>query len=224
MIQRPQIKFQRPILGDGKRRGIMLVISSPSGAGKTSISRKLLQMDPSITLSVSVTTRERRPNEVSGVDYYFIDEAEFGRLLQNNELLEHARVFDNCYGTPRELVEQQLSEGRDVLFDVDWQGHKQLVEKARTDVVSIFILPPSYEELNRRLHQRAQDSEEVIARRMAKAPQEIAHWAEYDYVLINEDLQETTATVQGIIEVERLKRTRQVGLADFVKRLQETRG
>lgn len=215
MRLRPQIRFQRPILGNGQRRGMMLVLSSPSGAGKTSITRKILQMDSAIQLSVSVTTRARRPNEVDGVDYYFVSETDFRQMEANGELLEHAQVFDNFYGTPREPVERHLAEGKDVLFDVDWQGHQQLLSTAPEDVMSIFILPPSVEELGKRLRSRAQDSDEVIRRRMAKAPEEIAHWAEYDYVLINDDLQETTATVQGILEVERLRRRRQVGLREF---------
>lgn len=219
MMQRPQVRFQRPLLGNGQRRGLMLILSSPSGAGKTSITRKLLQLDPAIVLSISVTTRARRPNEVDGVDYYFIDEAEFMRMRAQQALLEHAQVFDHYYGTPREPVEQHLANGKDVLFDVDWQGYQQVQEHAPGDVVSIFILPPTCHELAQRLRGRAQDSEETIQRRMAKAPQEIAHWSEYDYVLINEDLQETTATVQGIIEVERLRRVRQVGLAGFVDTL-----
>lgn len=222
MLQRPQIHFQRPVIGCGRRRGLMLVLSSPSGAGKTTISRKLIQMDTSFTLSVSATTRARRPNEVDGADYYFTSEPAFQDMIRNGEFLEYAKVFDNYYGTPREPVERSLAEGRDVLFDIDWQGHRQLLESARDDVVSIFILPPSQEALHRRLISRGQDSEEVINRRMAKAPDEISHWTDYDYVLVNEDLQETTATVQGIIEVERLRRRRQVGLADFVKRLLET--
>mgnify|MGYP002403190865 CR=1 FL=1 len=220
MIRPPKVKFQRPIIGNGQRRGMMLVLSSPSGAGKTTISRKLLQLDPSISLSISVTTRPRRANESDGIDYHFIDKEQFERMIQRNELLESARVFDNYYGTPAGPVRESLQQGRDVLFDVDWQGHLQLAENAREDLVSIFILPPSFAELNRRLRARAMDSEEVIRRRMAKAPEEISHWEDYDYVLVNEDVDETLATVQGIIEVERLKRKRQVGLADFIRRLE----
>ncbi len=221
MIRRTQVKFQRPIIGNGQRRGMMLVLSSPSGAGKTTISRKLLQLDPSMKLSISVTTRPRRANESDGIDYHFMDKDEFERLRERGGLLEWAQVFDNYYGTPAAPVRESLGEGRDVLFDVDWQGHKQLVENAREDLVSIFILPPSFQELSRRLKARAMDTEEVIRRRMSKAPEEISHWDEYDYVLVNEDVEETLATVQGIIEVERLKRRRQIGLADFVRSLQE---
>lgn len=223
MIRRPQVKFQRPVIGNGQRRGMMIVLSSPSGAGKTTISRKLLQLDPAIRLSISVTTRQRRANESDGVDYIFIGKEEFERLRDQGELLESAQVFDNYYGTPAGPVRESLAEGRDVLFDVDWQGHAQLVRNAREDLVSIFILPPSYGELNRRLRARAMDSDEVIKRRMTKAPEEISHWDEYDYVLVNEDVDETLATVQGIVEVERLKRRRQIGLADFVRRLEEGR-
>lgn len=223
MFSRPQIKFQRPIIGNGQRRGMMLVLSSPSGAGKTTISRKLLQLDPDMVLSISVTTRPRRQNESHAVDYYFVSRDEFEHMVQHDELLEYARVFDNSYGTPSEPVRKHLAGGKDVLFDVDWQGHQQLVRNARADLVSIFILPPSYAELHRRLRARAMDSDEVIQRRMAKAPEEISHWEEYDYVLVNEDVEETLATVQGIIEVERLKRHRQIGLPDFVRTLQENR-
>lgn len=223
MLTRPQIKFQRPIIGSGRRRGMMLVLSSPSGAGKTTISRKLMQIDRDIVLSISVTTRPRRRNESHGVDYHFIEKHEFERLRDEGELLEHAQVFDNFYGTPAGPVREQLAQGRDVLFDVDWQGHRQLVQNARDDLVSIFILPPSYDELHRRLRARAMDSEEVIQRRMAKAPEEISHWEDYDYVLINEDVDETLATVQGIVEVERLKRHRQIGLPEFVTTLEGSR-
>ncbi|WP_207477389.1 guanylate kinase [Arenibaculum pallidiluteum] len=220
MIRPPKVKFQRPIIGDGKRRGMMLVLSSPSGAGKTTISRKLLQLDGSMSLSISVTTRPRRANESDGIDYHFMDKETFERMVQREELLEWAQVFDNYYGTPAGPVRDSLAQGRDVLFDVDWQGHLQLVANAREDLVSIFILPPSYQELARRLKARAMDSDEVIQRRMAKAPEEISHWKDYDYVLVNEDVDETLATVQGIIEVERLKRKRQVGLADFIRKLE----
>lgn len=223
MLTRPQIKFQRPILGSGRRRGMMLVLSSPSGAGKTTISRKLMQIDRDIVLSISVTTRPRRRNESNGVDYHFVSKQAFERLRDEGELLEHAQVFGNFYGTPAGPVREQLSQGQDVLFDVDWQGHQQLAENAREDLVSIFILPPSYEELHRRLQARAMDSEEVIRRRMEKAPEEISHWGDYDYVLINDDVDETLATVQGIVEVERLKRHRQIGLPEFVAGLEGTR-
>ncbi len=203
-----------------RRRGLMLVLSSPSGAGKTTISRRLLSRDSGITMSVSVTTRPMRPAEVPGVDYYFIDMPEFKRMAEAGELLEHAQVFSNGYGTPKAAVEQALSVGRDVLFDIDWQGTQQLAENARTDLVSVFILPPSGEELERRLHSRAQDSAEVIAQRMAKASDEISHWAEYDYVIVNHDVDESVSAVQSILSAERLKRTRQIGLPKLVQAVQ----
>ncbi|WP_448187255.1 guanylate kinase [Azospirillum sp. sgz301742] len=205
---------------DIRRRGLMLVLSSPSGAGKTTISRRLLDRDAGITMSVSVTTRPMRPGEVPGTDYYFVDMPEFERMAEAGELLEYARVFNNCYGTPKSTVEQALAAGRDVLFDIDWQGTQQLGENARTDLVSVFILPPSGEELERRLHTRAQDSAEVIAQRMAKASDEISHWAEYDYVIVNNDVEESVISVQSILRAERLKRTRQVGLPKFVQAVQ----
>ena len=205
---------------DITRRGLMLVLSSPSGAGKTTISRRLLDRDPGITMSVSVTTRPMRPGEQPGVDYYFVDMPEFDRMAEEGELLEHARVFGNCYGTPRSTVEKALGAGRDVLFDIDWQGTQQLAANARADLVSIFVLPPSGEELERRLHTRAQDSAEVIAQRMAKASDEISHWAEYDYVIVNHDVDESVASVQAILRAERLRRNRQVGLPGFVQRVQ----
>ncbi len=211
---------EHPSPKDIRRRGLMLVLSSPSGAGKTTISRRLLDRDAGITMSVSVTTRPMRPGEVPGTDYYFVDMPEFERMAEAGELLEHARVFGNCYGTPRNTVEQALAAGRDVLFDIDWQGTQQLAENARTDLVSVFILPPSGEELERRLHSRAQDSAEVIAQRMAKASDEISHWAEYDYVIVNNDLEESVISVQAILRAERLKRTRQVGLPKFVQSIQ----
>lgn len=207
---------------DIHRRGLMLVLSSPSGAGKTTISRRLLERDTGIAMSVSVTTRPMRPGETHGTDYYFVSQDEFDRMAAAGALLEYARVFNNCYGTPREAVEAKLSEGRDVLFDIDWQGTQQLAEKAREDLVSIFVLPPSGEELERRLHTRAQDSAEVIAHRMAKASDEISHWAEYDYVIVNTDVEESVAAVQAILRAERLKRRRQVGLSAFVRGVQES--
>lgn len=202
------------------RRGLMLVLSSPSGAGKTTISRRLLDIDPNITMSVSVTTRPMRPGEKPGVDYYFIDLPEFDRMAESGDLLEHARVFGNCYGTPRSTVEQALGSGRDVLFDIDWQGTQQLAANARADLVSVFVLPPSGAELERRLHTRAQDSAEVIAQRMAKASDEISHWAEYDYVIVNNDVDESVTAVQAILRAERLRRSRQVGLPGFVQSIQ----
>ncbi len=203
------------------RRGLMLVLSSPSGAGKTSISRELLERDDKISLSISATTRPRRPGEVDGEDYKFVDKTTFDLMVNRQELLEHAKVFDHYYGTPRAPVEQSLAGGRDVLFDIDWQGTQQLAEKARGDLVSIFILPPSTVELDRRLHSRAQDSEAVISERMARAADEMTHWSEYDYVVVNVDFDKSVRQVQAILEAERLKRPRLVGLSDFVTRLRQ---
>jgi len=197
----------------------MLVLSSPSGAGKTTLSRLLLQNEPGIELSISVTTRAKRPAERDGVDYYFVDHKTFRGMTARDELLESAQVFDHYYGTPRGPVERTLSAGRDMLFDIDWQGTQQLAERARQDLVSVFILPPSTEELERRLVNRAQDPPEVVARRMAKAADEMSHWAEYDYVIVNENLDHSLALVKSILTAERLKRSRQVGLSDFVKSL-----
>lgn len=202
------------------RRGLMLVLSSPSGAGKTTLSRKLLGEDKSVALSVSVTTRKMRPGEKDGRDYHFIDRKQFDALVDKNELLEWAEVFDNYYGTPKKPVMDALAAGRDVLFDVDWQGTQQLRDKAPNDLVSIFVLPPSIPELERRLHKRAQDDYETIHRRMAKAADEMSHWQEYDYVVINHDLDQTFADVIAILAAERVKRDRQVGLSDFVRSLQ----
>jgi len=203
------------------RRGLMLVLSSPSGAGKTTIARALLKLDDNISMSVSTTTRSKRPGEVSGSDYQFVDLTTFNLMVNRQELLEHAKVFGNYYGTPRALVEASLSEGRDVLFDIDWQGTQQLAQNARDDLVSVFILPPATKELHRRLERRAQDPAEVVAQRMAKAPDEMSHWAEYDYIIINRDIEDSVAAVQSILVAERLKRERQVGLTEFVKGLRE---
>jgi len=202
------------------RRGLMLVLSSPSGAGKTTISRKLLDSDSDINLSVSVTTRKPREGEVNGKDYSFIDKVEFNLMINRDQLLEHAKVFENYYGTPRKQVEDILTSGKDVLFDIDWQGTQQLAEKAREDLVSIFILPPNWQELERRLLARAQDAPEEINKRMAKASDEMSHWAEYDYVIINRDIETSVNAVRAILQSERLKRRRIVGLSDFVKGLQ----
>lgn len=199
----------------------MLVLSSPSGAGKTTISRMLLERDRNLALSVSVTTRPRRQSEVEGVDYHFIDAAAFGEMVIQRELLEHAKVFGHYYGTPRGPVEEALAAGCDVLFDIDWQGTQQLRQNARSDLVSVFILPPATAELERRLKERAQDSPETVAGRMAKASDEISHWPEYDYIVVNVDLEESVAKVQAILQAERLRRERQIGLVDFVKRLRE---
>ena len=203
------------------RRGLMLVLSSPSGAGKTSISRELLDRDDRISLSISATTRPRRPGEVDGEDYHFVDKTTFDLMINRNELLEHAKVFDHYYGTPRAPVEESLRSGHDVLFDIDWQGTQQLAEKARGDLVSIFILPPSTAELERRLHSRAQDSEAVISERMARAADEMTHWSEYDYVVVNIDFEQSVRQVQSILEAERLKRPRLTGLSAFVTRLRQ---
>jgi len=202
------------------RRGVMLVLSSPSGAGKTTLSRRLLDLDRAVELSVSVTTRPMRSGEVDGRDYRFIDQRRFDAMVRGSELLEWAEVFDHCYGTPRAPVEVALAAGRDVLFDIDWQGTQQLRERARSDLVSVFVLPPSVAELERRLETRAQDSPDVIRRRMAKAADEMSHWAEYDYVVINRDLDHAFADIRAILSAERLKRERQTGLSAFVRALQ----
>ena len=187
-----------------QRRGVMLVLSSPSGAGKTSISRRLLEREPGISLSVSATTRPRRPGEVPGQDYYFVSPGEFESMVREGALLEHATVFGHRYGTPREAVEQALAKGQDVLFDIDWQGTQQVKEKARADLVSIFILPPSTTELERRLYSRARDPEDVVKGRMARASDEMSHWPEYDYVIVNLDFEESVRQVQAILHAERL--------------------
>jgi guanylate kinase len=202
------------------RRGLMLVLSSPSGAGKTTLSRKLLDADPNVDLSVSVTTRRQRPGEVDGRDYFFIDAARFEAMVANGELLEAAQVFGHRYGTPRRPVETAIARGRDVLFDIDWQGTQQLREKAAGDLVSIFVLPPSIPDLERRLRARAQDSEDEIRTRMGKAADEMSHWAEYDYVVINTDIDRAFAELRTILAAERLRRERQIGLSAFVRDLQ----
>lgn len=204
----------------GNRRGLMFVLSSPSGAGKTTLSRMLLEKMPGLKMSVSVTTRAMRPGEADGKDYYFIDKTAFDAMAKNNELLEFAPVFDNFYGTPRKPVEEALASGEDVLFDIDWQGTQQLREKARDDVVSVFILPPSAADLEKRLHTRAQDSDDVIRSRMSRASHELSHWAEYDYVVTNRELEKAYAEVANILKAERLKRERQTGLSAFVRELQ----
>lgn len=199
------------------RRGLMFILSSPSGAGKTTLADRLLKKEDQMALSVSATTRPRRPGEAHGQDYYFVSEEEFFRMRDNDEFLEWANVFGHYYGTPRSLVENTLSQGNDVLFDIDWQGAQQLDQVAGDDVVKVFILPPSREELERRLRQRAQDSEDVVQRRMAKADAEISHWAEYDYVIVNYDLDESEKLLSAILFAERLKRRRQIGLSAIVK-------
>jgi len=202
------------------RRGLMLVLSSPSGAGKTTLSRMLLKADRHIDLSVSVTTRPQRPGEIDGRDYHFIDMVRFESMVKSGKLLEWAEVFGHRYGTPRIPVEKALRAGRDVLFDIDWQGTQQLREKARDDLVSVFILPPTVTELQRRLERRAQDTRAIIAGRMAKAAGEMSHWPEYDYVIVNRDKQEAFAEVRAILAAERRKRERQIGLSGFVRDLQ----
>jgi guanylate kinase len=203
------------------RRGLMLVLSSPSGAGKTTISREILARDPSLWMSVSVTTRPRRPGEVEGRDYHFVTPQQFNIMLNKQEFLEHAKVFDHHYGTPSKPVEEALTEGRDVVFDIDWQGTQQLKQSAGEDVVSVFILPPSTVELERRLQTRARDPKDVVQKRMAKVVDEISHWAEYDYIIVNNEVEDSVAKVQAIIAAERLRRERQVGITDFVTRLRE---
>lgn len=202
------------------RRGIMLVLSSPSGAGKTTLSRLLLKRYANIELSVSVTTRRPRNGEIDGQDYHFIDRARFEAMVAGGELLEWAEVFGNCYGTPRAPVERVLAAGRDVLFDIDWQGTQQLREKGRDDLVSVFVLPPSIADLEARLRSRAQDADDVIHARMAKAADEMSHWAEYDYVVINREVPQAFDEVCAILAAERLKRERQIGLSTFVRSLQ----
>lgn len=197
----------------------MFVLSSPSGAGKTTLSRRLLTSHPGLTLSVSVTTRAMRPGEIDGKDYYFITDDTYHTMVSRNELLEHATVFDHRYGTPRGPVMDALGHGVDVLFDIDWQGTRQLATNCRDDLVSVFILPPSLSELERRLRTRAQDSEEVVQKRMNKAEAEISHWDEYDYVVVNNDLDATLARIVHILEAERVKRTRQTTLPQFVDTL-----
>lgn len=206
------------------RRGLLLVLSSPSGAGKTTLSRALLASDLGITMSVSVTTRKPRPGEVEGRDYYFKDAAEYASLESRGDLLEGARVFGNNYGTPRAPVEAAIKAGRDVLFDIDWQGAQQLAEKMAGDLVRVFILPPSGATLEERLRNRAQDPPGVVARRMAEASAELSHWAEYDYVLVNENLDDSLSGLRAILTAERLRRDRQSGLSAFVRSLQKGLG
>lgn len=202
-----------------RRRGLMLALSSPSGAGKTTLARKLVTNDSHLFNSVSVTTRPPRPGEVHGRDYYFVDKNQFDQLAENRGLLEYAKVFGHYYGTPKQPVESALVSGRDVMFDIDWQGTQQIAQIARHDLVSVFILPPSYEELERRLRSRAEDPEEVILKRMAEASSEMSHWGEYEYVIINKELDESLYRLQAILQAERLKRERLVGLSEFVKTL-----
>jgi guanylate kinase len=204
---------------DIARRGIMLVVSSPSGAGKTTLTRNLLEQEESVSLSISVTTRKRRPSEIDRVHYHFISNRRFETMRDSGELLESAEVHGNFYGTPREPVEKALSAGRDVLFDIDWQGTQQLYEKMRSDVVSVFVLPPSATELKARLERRAEDTDETIARRLRNAAEEIPHWTEYDYVLVNRDLDKSFARLRAILTAERLKRVQLPDLEHFVAKL-----
>ena len=197
----------------------MLVLSSPSGAGKTTLARRLVESDSGIVMSISATTRAKRPNEIEGHDYFFVGNDEFERMEAAGDFLEHATVFDHRYGTPKKAVFEALDAGRDILFDIDWQGTQQLKEKAREDLVSVFVLPPSHEELERRLRARAQDTDDVVANRMAKAAAEISHWPEYDYVVVNSDLDRAHAKVRAILEAERARRARLVGVGDFVTEL-----
>ena len=207
----PQTKLQR--------RGLMLVLSSPSGAGKTTLARRLVETDENLRISVSVTTRTPRQNEVDGKDYNFVTEHVFQAMVESGKFLEHAQVFGHLYGTPSQAVYESLANGNDILFDIDWQGAQQITEHARNDVVKIFVLPPSTEELARRLKNRAQDPEKVLSERMAKAADEITHWPEYDYVIVNEDLEIATTQISRILTAERLRRHRRTGLSKFVEKL-----
>lgn len=202
-----------------RRRGFLLVLSSPSGAGKTTITRRLLERDPTLSLSVSVTTRPRRPSEIDGKDYRFIDQAAFDRMVAEGELLEHATVFGHCYGTPRQPIDAAIAAGRDIVTDIDWQGTQQVSASLSADLVTIFILPPSIAALEARLRTRAQDSDAVVAQRMAKSSEEMSYWPEYGYVIVNDDLDASVAQAQAIVTAERLSRDRQIGLVDFVTRL-----
>lgn len=211
----PAAPAQDPI----RRRGFLLVLSSPSGAGKTTITRRLLERDPTLALSVSVTTRPPRSGEIDGRDYRFIEQAVFDRMVAEGELLEHATVFGNSYGTPRAPIAAAIEAGCDIVTDIDWQGTQQLSGSLREDIVTIFVLPPSAGALEARLRTRGQDSAAVVAERMEKSSEEMSHWPEYDYVIVNADLERSVAEAQSIVTAERLKRTRCVGLADFVNRL-----
>jgi guanylate kinase len=211
-----QTSLQRP---DLERRGLLFILSSPSGAGKTTMSRMLLNADDDINLSVSATTRPRREGEIDGVDYEFVSNAKFDAMVEQDEFYEWAHVFDNRYGTPKGAIRKALKEGRDFLFDIDWQGTQQLKQKDDQDVVTVFILPPSIAELRKRLETRATDSSEVIDGRMERAKAEISHWAEYDYVVVNDDVDACFVKVREILHAERMKRTRQTGLIPFVREL-----
>ncbi len=201
------------------RRGLLFILSSPSGAGKTTLSRMLLEADPDIKLSVSATTRPPRPGEIDGVHYQFVSDAEFDRMVEEDDFYEWAQVFGHRYGTPKGAIRNGLKDGQDYLFDIDWQGTQQLYQKDQQDVVSVFILPPSLSELRRRLEARAQDSDDVIDGRMERARAEISHWAEYDYVVINDNVDECFERVCEVLDAERMRRTRQTGLIPFVREL-----
>jgi guanylate kinase len=202
-----------------ERRGLLIVLSSPSGAGKSTIARKLLEADPQVSMSVSVTTRPQRPGEADHVDYHFVDQAEFDRMKDAGEFVEWATVFGYCYGTPKSPVKEALKQGSDILFDIDWQGARQLEPDFGEHLVTIFLLPPSMHELERRLRSRGTDTAEVVAERMRRAAEEISHWAEYEYVLVNDDMDECLARVRAIVAAERSKRTGQPGLVSFVRDL-----
>jgi guanylate kinase len=202
-----------------RRRGFLLVLSSPSGAGKTTITQLLVERDPTLSRSISITTRPPRPGETDGADYRFIDQPRFDAMAAAGELLEHATVFGNCYGTPRQPIDDAIAAGQDVVADVDWQGTQQLTENLRSDLVTVFILPPDMATLEARLKTRAQDSPAVVAARMAKSAEEMSHWSEYDYVVVNRDLAASVAEIAAIVTAERLRRTRQIGLAEFVNHL-----
>jgi guanylate kinase len=206
-----------------RRRGLMLVMSSPSGAGKTSISRRVLELEHELELSISVTTRPRRPGEVDGVHYRFIGQVPFDRMAAEGELLEHARVYGHSYGTPKAAVERALAAGRDVLFDIDWQGAQQLRAAASEDMVGVFILPPDLTELERRLRARAQDPEDIVRYRLTQVASDVTHWPEYDYVLVNKEFEASVAAVRAILAAERLRRKRQPGLTDFVQQFRAVR-
>lgn len=204
-----------------RRRGLLLVFSSPSGAGKTTIVRRLVEQDSGLSLSISVTTRPPRPGEIDGRDYWFIDQTRFDQMAAEGQFLEHARVFGHCYGTPRQPIDEALAAGHDVVGDLDWQGTQQLATKARPDLVAVFVLPPSLAALEKRLRARAQDPDAIVAGRMAQSAEEISHWPEYDYVIVNDTVEQSIAQAQAIVTAERLRRTRQTGLADFVDRLRK---
>ncbi len=210
---------RQPTHSSVRRRGLLFVMSSPSGAGKTTLSRKLLADDKNISLSVSVTTRKARTGEVDGKDYHFITKDRFEQMIARRELLEWAQVFDNLYGTPKAPVDAALAEGRDVLFDIDWQGTQQLAQAMEDDLVRVFILPPDADSLRTRVITRNQDSSTVVAKRMAEAPRELSHWAEYDYVVVNADVDRALAQVVAILTAERLRRKRQIGLSEFVREM-----